>query len=273
MFKQINDVNLHYQVYGEGVPMVIIHGYSLDMTSMKGCLEPVFDQVDGYKRIYIDLPGMGKTKAHDSIANADDMLALVVAFVDQVVGQEPLLVAGLSYGGYLARGLHKALGDQVIGNLLICPVVKPLHKDRRVPDQDPLVRDEAFLATLTEDQVEDFEDLAVVMTQRVWDRYQKEIVEPFGQADAAYLEQFQAKGYAFTEDVDDTKESYKCPCLFFAGKQDGVVGYEDLADLLPKYERGELHVLDLAGHTLQIDRQDAFEMLTKEWLDRFKREA
>jgi len=40
------------------MPVVIFHGLGCDSTMMKGCLEPVFTCKSGYKRIYIDLPGM-----------------------------------------------------------------------------------------------------------------------------------------------------------------------------------------------------------------------
>lgn len=37
-------------------------------------MEPVFKNRDGYERIYIDLPGMGKTKSENWIINSDVML-------------------------------------------------------------------------------------------------------------------------------------------------------------------------------------------------------
>ena len=58
IFKD-DELLLNYEIMGEGQPVLLIHGLACDMNLMKGCMEPVFSNVEGYKRIYIDLPGMG----------------------------------------------------------------------------------------------------------------------------------------------------------------------------------------------------------------------
>ena len=56
----VKNVEVNYEVYGEGKPIIIIHGSTVDHRLMTGCMEPIFNNRDGYKRIYLDLPGMGK---------------------------------------------------------------------------------------------------------------------------------------------------------------------------------------------------------------------
>lgn len=34
---------------------------------MSGCVEPIMDSLDNYRRIYIDLPGFGSSKVNPSI--------------------------------------------------------------------------------------------------------------------------------------------------------------------------------------------------------------
>ena len=55
------------------------------------CLEPVLDAVANYRRIYPDLPGMGRTPAPENLTSADDVLAVLLAFIDGVIGDHPLL--------------------------------------------------------------------------------------------------------------------------------------------------------------------------------------
>lgn len=66
--------NIYYEVIGEGIPIIMLHGFSPDHRLMKGCMEPIFKERDGWSRIYMDLPGMGKTKNYENISNSDDML-------------------------------------------------------------------------------------------------------------------------------------------------------------------------------------------------------
>ena len=44
---------------GEGRPILFIHGFPIGHVSMTACMEPVFTKRKGYKRVYMDLPGMG----------------------------------------------------------------------------------------------------------------------------------------------------------------------------------------------------------------------
>ncbi|MGT2845822.1 alpha/beta fold hydrolase [Streptococcus massiliensis] len=84
-----------------------------------------------------------------------------------------------------------------------------------------------------------------------------------------FIDKLQSQ-YALSLDVDEKiKEiGYDKPSLFLAGRQDQVVGFEQLAALLRNYPRASLAVLDIAGHNLQIDQEDLFATLAEEWLER-----
>src|SRR5690349_22802712 len=101
---------------------------------MTGCLEPFFETRPGYRRLYPDLPAMGKSPA-DGIDSSDDVLAALEKFVDAEIGGEPFLLVGESYGGYLARALAHRRPNQVSGLALICPIGTNLRSpDRTLPE-------------------------------------------------------------------------------------------------------------------------------------------
>lgn len=62
-------------------PVIIIHGCAPDHRLMMKCMELVFQKYEGYKRIYIDLPGMGKSNAPDWINSSDRILELLIACI------------------------------------------------------------------------------------------------------------------------------------------------------------------------------------------------
>ncbi|OIJ85495.1 alpha/beta fold hydrolase [Streptomyces colonosanans] len=64
-------VTMNFVEQGAGLPVLALHGWTPDHRLMLGCLEPVFAQRDGYRRLYPDLPGMGKSPAPQSIASSD----------------------------------------------------------------------------------------------------------------------------------------------------------------------------------------------------------
>src|SRR5690349_17333935 len=112
-------VALHFVEQGAGVPLLALHGWTPDHRLMLGCLEPILAGRPGYRRLYPDLPGMGRSPAPASIAGSDDLLAAVLDFVDDTLGDTPFLLAGESYGGYLSRALTRARPAQVLGLALI----------------------------------------------------------------------------------------------------------------------------------------------------------
>ena len=124
---------MHLVTHGgdSGTPVLALHGWPVDHRLMAGCLEPIFTRRAGYRRLYPDLPGMGRTPAGDA-ASSDDLLAAVLALVGEELGTTPFLLVGESYGGYLSRAVVGALPDQVLGLALICPVGQTLDRAARV---------------------------------------------------------------------------------------------------------------------------------------------
>ena len=121
---QIGASTIYYEQRGTGQSILMLHGWPLDHRHIANDMEPLFAARTGWRRLYPDLPGMGKTRAADSIIGQDQILDLVIAFLDQVAPAEHFVVAGTSYGGYLARGLVHHRGDQIDGLLLNVPAVE-----------------------------------------------------------------------------------------------------------------------------------------------------
>jgi pimeloyl-ACP methyl ester carboxylesterase len=241
---------------------VLLHGFTPDHRLMTGCFEPVFATRPGWRRVYLDLPGMGRTTAPDHIRGTDDVFAVVREAVDLLVPGR-YAVAGESYGGYLARGLVAASPERASGLALVCPMVVAAHEDRDVPAHQVLVRD-AFAAALPRGT--DFDQIAVVQTEETYRRTQQEIVTGLEVADPAALERI-GLGWAGTFRLRP-QEPYGGPALVLTGRQDATTGYRDAWPLLEDYPRATFAVLDRAGHNAHIEQPQLFSALVHEWLDR-----
>jgi len=235
---------------------------------MKGCMEPIFTNRPGWKRIYFDLPGMGKTRGEMWIDCTDKVLEVVLAFVDRIIGPEGFVVVGESYGGYLARGLVLKKRRFVDGLLLICPVVASNENERVLPSKRVIVEDRELVSELDPSEALEFGSMAVVQSRAHWARFRDEILVGLKAADATYLERLRNKGYGLSFDPDSLPEPYDKPVLIVTGKQDTSVGYVDSWHLAEKYPRATYAVLDSSGHNLQIEQAPLFNALVSEWLDR-----
>ena len=265
----VRDIDIYYEIHGSGIPVLMIHGWSPDHRLMKGCMEPVFQSIDQpWQRIYFDLPGMGRTKGAPWITGSDQMLEVVLEFIDGIIPNQHFVVAGESYGGYLARGVIKERTALVDGLLLICPVAVQETRELNAPAFRVFVKDEALLASLSEEDRQYFAGINVIQDRRVWERFKEDILPGLKSADYTFLENSLSQHVSFTHNVDVIERPYQQPTLMVMGRQDSVVGYRDQWQLIENFPRASFAVLDRAGHNLQIEQEIVFAALVKEWLDR-----
>lgn len=261
MEGKIKNISLNYEVIGEGKPIVMIHGYSVDHRLMIGCMERVFVNKNNYKRIYIDLPGMGKSQTADWIKTADDMLDIIIELIEKIIPNQNFLLAGESYGGYLSRGIVKKMQSRVDGLLLICPVIIPDSEKRNVPEPVVLLKDNA----LSSGEIDD--DL-VVQTEKICKRYKEEVLSGIKISNHEFLKKFKQTGYSYSFDVDNLDKKFDRPSLIILGRQDSCVGYKDAWNILENFPRASFAVIDMAGHNLQVEQEKVFSSLVNDWIMR-----
>jgi pimeloyl-ACP methyl ester carboxylesterase len=268
MYCKVKDANFYYELQGKGKPIVLLHGFSPDHRVMEGCMEPVFSKQDGYMRLYLDLPGMGKSDAPSWINGTDDMLETVIACIQTIIPEQRFLLAGESYGGYLARGILSRVKERVDGLLLICPLIVADRKLRDCPPKTVCIRDEQFMATLSPADAADFDVMSVIQNEAIYRRYQSEIVQGIRIGNKAFQEKI-SRNYPYSFNVDDPNTArFDKPCLFLAGRQDATVGYWDLLRIMENYPNATVTVLSNAGHSLHLEQPELFETLVQEWLQR-----
>lgn len=264
----IKDCDVNYEQFGEGTPVINLHGFTLDLNSMIGCMEPIFRERRGWKRIYPDLPGHGKTPGNDWIKGSDAVLQIILDFIDELIPNAQFALVGLSYGGYLAQGIVHERPEQVAGVLLIVPRVVSKPRDRNLPQKRILVREDEFLEKMDAETREGFEEVAVVQTQNHWNRYVKEITSGVNVADNAFLRRLDPSIDAFSFDTEMMPKKFEKPTLMITGRQDHIVGYQDTWTIVENYPRATFAVLDRAGHALQMEQKNLFNSLVNEWFDR-----
>jgi pimeloyl-ACP methyl ester carboxylesterase len=252
----VGDVPVHYVEQGEGSPVLVLHGAGVDHREVMACLDPVLDAFTGYRRIYLDLPGMGRTPAPEAIRSADDVLEVLLAFIDGVIGDQPLLVAGHSAGGYYAQAIACRRPEQVVGLALLCPLLAGIHD---VPEHDVVVGSGNIGSA-------EFRDYFTVQTAKTLDRYERYVQPAVRLADQSALARIGERWEITTPPPG--QPPYRCPTLIVTGRQDSTVGYSRAWELLEHYPRATFAVLDAAGHALPHEQPALLRALVTEWLDR-----
>jgi pimeloyl-ACP methyl ester carboxylesterase len=270
MICELKGLPIHYELFGEGRPIIMLHGWGVDHRHMLSTMEPLFEKRHGWKRIYLDLPGHGKTPGKDWITSQDGFLDVVLDFIDAVIPGQRFVVAGASAGAYLARGVVHHRMDSLDGLLLEVPLISAYVAMRHVPSPVTLVADPALVSTLSLDDAEGYFPFAVVQSQKVADFVHTNYTAAGEAGDQA----FQAKirehdeNYAFSFDVDALPKPCPAPTLIVTGRQDSITGYRDAWEILENYPRATFAVLDRSGHFVETEQEDLFHALAGEWLDR-----
>jgi pimeloyl-ACP methyl ester carboxylesterase len=122
-------VLLESYVAGTGRPIVVLPSLGLGHSAMRVAFEPAFSSATDWSRRYLDLPGTGGSPPGEPTSDA--VLADVIATLDAALGtDESFLVAGWSYGGYLAAALAQRMPERVAGLLMVCSGFKIRPADR-----------------------------------------------------------------------------------------------------------------------------------------------
>ncbi|GHO49403.1 alpha/beta fold hydrolase [Ktedonospora formicarum] len=258
----LGEIEIFYETYGSGRPIVMLPGRPSDHRIMLRFMEPVFTQRDGWLRIYPDLPGSGLTPGMDHLATHDQMLETMLAFIDKVIPGQRFVLAGLSYGGYLSRGVLSHRAALIDGVLLCAPqVTAPVIQDH-LPPKNTLVEDTTLVAQL----YPGLADLLVVQSPLVVEAahtLQAEVAI----ANHAFQERLAASD-PFSIDVDNSHTPFEGPTLIITARQDNLCGYRDAWNLLDAFPRATFAVLDRAGHFVNIEQDTLCHTLMQEWLDR-----
>ena len=257
MEQRINDVLIHYVEHGEGAPLVALHGAGVDHREVEAAIEAAGSGA-GCRRIYPDLPGMGRSTTGGLACN-DDVVTLLGEFIDHL-GAGPVMLLGHSYGAYLARGVAAQRPDLVLGLALLCPLAE---RSRNVPSHEVVRQDTDAYDELESEQRKGFDEYFVVRTPATARRYRDHVVPGKTLVDEAALGRIFA-GWT----VDVGSGGFAAPTLIAAGRRDPIVGYTDAIELLEYYPHATLAVIEDAGHALMHERPKLFAALLGDWLDR-----
>jgi pimeloyl-ACP methyl ester carboxylesterase len=259
METRAGDIAVHYVEHGAGRPVLVLHGSGVDHRETEACFEPVFGGVVGFRRIYPDLPGMGRTVVSDRLRSAQDVLDTLLDFAGEVTEGAAYVLIGHSAGGYYAQAMAEREPGRVAGLALVCPLLPGL---REVPEHRVVVGS----GEIGDD---DFRRYFVIQSPEMLARYERHVRPAAALVDQTALERIGERW----ELARDQGPAYAGPTLVVAGRLDSTVGYAAAADLVDLFPHASLAVVDDAGHALPHEQPELLRALVAEWLARVERRS
>lgn len=263
---------IDYEEHGEGRPILLLHGWTMDRHVEIFDYEKIFATRPGWRRIYPDLPGMGRSLAKAGLFSQDDVLEALLAFVDQVLPDGRFVLAGTSLGAYLARAVAARRRSRIAGLLLRVPCIFAEDARRTLPPFQALVADDAFMASLSADDRANLGDLLIQTPAYAQSLKHKRdaVVQPAIRATAPIANEIRSdpKRYGFSFDLLEAEKTFDEPTLIIAGRRDTTVGYRDAWSILDSYPRATFVALDRADHGWPMEAPNLLPALIDDWLAR-----
>jgi pimeloyl-ACP methyl ester carboxylesterase len=239
-FSEVEGLRLQFRMRGSGEPLLMLHGWggsSLSFMSAASALE------ERYRLLTPDLPGFGFSEAPKEAWGSAEY-ARVAATLPKAAGFESVNVLGHSFGGKVALALAIAYPEMVRKLVVVAAPIVRLPPEPGVSGRGKtyaLVRRAATLLPPLRGRI------------LAWGRNR------YGSAD------YKAAGplrptlvRVVNEDWRPALPAVQAPVLLLWGSQDTEVPLRVAEEALQALPRGEMVVLEGAGHFPFLDQPEAF---------------
>ena len=115
MRAQLPGLTMAYEASGSGRPLLLLHGYPLN----RRIWQPQFDALlDAAWIVAPDLRGHGETQASEGAYSMEQLADDAAALLEELGISQPVVVGGLSMGGYAALAFYRKYRHRVAGLVL-----------------------------------------------------------------------------------------------------------------------------------------------------------
>lgn len=251
----VNDIDLYYEVHGEGIPLVLLSGLGYSMWQWH-LMVPYLEK--HFQVILLDNRGVGGSDKPAGPYTASILAKDTVGLLD-ALNIDKAIIMGHSMGGFVAQAMALEYPEKV-DRLILAST--NFGGPRHVP-----ITAEAMtvLSDLTSDPVTRFKNGLVVSTAPGWADENPEMIERWlawrvsNPIEPVHYQAQLAIGLSLVpEDAafETRLENISVPTLILFGEHDKVVPPAN-ADLLAKQIRGsEIRIFPNAGHFFPIEIPD-----------------
>lgn len=243
---------LAYEDHGPGPVVVLLHGFPFDRTMWSGQLADVGSI---YRLITPDLRGHGESAAPEGIYTMEEMADDVAETLDALGLRVPVVLGGLSMGGYVALALMKRSPERFRALILM---------DTRATADTPEAagnREGLAARVLTDGNAD-----AVVAAQlpKLFSAYTRQNRAPLIEPIRAVMERTtpralagSLRGMAKRADQSGLLGQIKVPTLVLVGEEDAITPPAEAKKMAEAIPNAQLAIIPDGGHLAPLENAAA----------------
>ena len=254
---RLNGIRLHYEVHGQGFPLVLLHGFAGTAESWKPQIPALSAR---YRLILYDARGHWRSESpRDPGAYSQEVAAADLAALLEHLGAKKAIVGGLSMGGVVALRFYFQHPDRV--RALLLADTGPGFRNPEARENWNRSRDQVA-RLLERDGIRAFADSAHAALDYYTPREVMLQLDPLGLAHTS-------RGVLTFHDAAliDQLPTIAVPTLILVGANDTEF-VAAAAYMQRKISGSELVVLEGAGHGANVDQPEAFNHALLDFLSR-----
>jgi len=257
---KVGDINIYYEVHGEGEPLVMICGASASVDSMYAFI-PVYSPE--YKLVLFDNRGAGRSDAPD-IPYTTAMMADDLAGLLDTIGIDSVNIMGISMGGMIAQEFTLRHPEMVKNLILACTycggpgssMMTDPEVAQRMADLSP---EEGLMEIMRLCITQKLIDENPGLLEQIVEQMMKHPISPHGQ-----MRQTEAEmGHNTYERLPEIK----APTMVIHGDDDRIIPVENAKILASRIPGAEIAIFANTGHML-LEAGNELNRITLDFLKR-----
>ncbi len=251
---------------------ILIHGWSSSWYAVSPLVCLLSPR---YRCLAVDLPGYGESPPFPKRVTIDDYVNLIIALIEQVSPNQPIVLVGHSMGGMISVTIALRRPELLERLVLLCPTISGNLSLFINLFMSPFVLLERF--PFTRKLVEIFEPQVFSLTDRLLRPAlfadQTGITQQEYhriRADARHTGQGRVRAECFwamrQHDLRDKLDQLTTPALVIWGMEDNTVPLRDASAVARKWPEADLRVVPNAGHWPQFEAPQTVERYIRAFL-------
>jgi pimeloyl-ACP methyl ester carboxylesterase len=256
----VNGISLAVHDEGSGPTILFVHGFPLSHTMWRPQLEAF---ATDHRVLAPDLRGFGESDVTEGTVtmeqHADDLMALL----DELNVNEPIVLCGLSMGGYIAWQFQQQYSERLRA-LILCDT-------RAIADTPEGVENRKRLAKMVVENGS--AAVASAMLPNLFspvtsDRQQASIDELRETISATSPQGIAAASLGMAERPDATPllPNIETPSLLIVGEDDGISTPKEMQTIADAMPNARLEVIPEAGHMSPLENPESVNTAIREFL-------